>query len=92
MGRILAGKFGVNPTYPVSVAEGFFRKTLTQLSPPQILLQPSLVFIGTLAGELRAYRVSNGEPYTEFGRQGVVDLKEGLGDSHFTPSTPGHPT
>lgn len=46
--------------------------------------KPSLVFIGTLGGELRAYRVSDGTPYTNFGNRGVVDLKKGLG--HVVPA------
>ncbi len=39
----------------------------------------SRIFMGTLGGELKSYDVSTGDKCSEFGQNGIVDLKTGLG-------------
>ena len=46
------------------------------------------IFIGVLDGRLIALDAANGKPITSFGKNGVVDLREGLGDDVSITSPP----
>ena len=46
------------------------------------------IFIGTIDGRLIAVETGTGEPAADFGRAGVVDLREGLGDDIAETSPP----
>jgi len=46
------------------------------------------VYIGTIDGRLIALETGTGQPAAEFGRAGVVDLREGLGDDVAETSPP----
>ena len=46
------------------------------------------VYIGTIDGRLIALETGTGQPAADFGRNGVVDLREGLGDDIAETSPP----